>query len=357
MTTTVSDILSKSNLRRRIDGGYISERRHPEFPELAIYNYSPKAAYEQAWDNETLRCRGLIADTETDEILARPPAKFFNHGQDGAPSIPLHASLTVMDKLDGSLAIPYTCPDGSVRVATRGSFESDQAKHATDIWQRKHAGFGLPRGFTLYFEFIAKWNRIVLDYGDLEDLVLLGAVSNGSGSILSAAEARNKFSWTGLFAEEYLFGSLDELLSAPPRDNAEGYVIKWGDGGMLKVKQQDYLELHRAKFHTTPRSVHAALAGGADREALVASVPDEFHGKVKAIVDDLVREFLGLYGRISAEYAKVRHIEDQKEYAMAVKQLDHTPALFSIKSGRDIDDYVWKLVRPSGPEALSPLAD
>jgi RNA ligase len=134
MTHIIDVIGGRALLLDMMDQGYVSRRFHPEFPELAILNYTEKAAYEGVWNRVTLNTRGLIYDTISDEVLARPFKKFFNYGQTGAPDIDLDARpYFVSDKFDGSLGIAYRQPDGLWAIATRGSFESEQAKHATEL--------------------------------------------------------------------------------------------------------------------------------------------------------------------------------------------------------------------------------
>jgi RNA ligase len=86
--TYLSDVLFDEDpdwllLGEMLDGGYVSRRFHPEFPELAILNYTEKTAYEGKWNEVTLKSRGLIYNTDTFEVLARPFKKFFNYGQTG----------------------------------------------------------------------------------------------------------------------------------------------------------------------------------------------------------------------------------------------------------------------------------
>lgn len=58
--------------------------------------------------NPTTRtCRGLIVHSTTGRVLARPWAKFVNHGRPEAETLDLAAPVEVTDKLDGSLGILY----------------------------------------------------------------------------------------------------------------------------------------------------------------------------------------------------------------------------------------------------------
>lgn len=133
----ISDLLDMNELQKEIDAKYVTARTHPNYPELVILNYSDKCAYDSYWTSITRKTRGLIYNSTTGEIVARPFEKFFNYGQETGVEFDLDAPIVgAFDKLDGSLGILYLNPDGNIEVATRGSFVSDQALHAT-VWINK----------------------------------------------------------------------------------------------------------------------------------------------------------------------------------------------------------------------------
>src|SRR5512146_92970 len=110
--------------------GYVRRQWSPD-AHLAILNYTEKATYERVWNDVTKTCRGLIYDVETAEVRARPFRKFFNYGEPGAELGSLYEPASVTNKVDGSLGVLYEGVDG-LAIATRGSFTSDQAVHATE---------------------------------------------------------------------------------------------------------------------------------------------------------------------------------------------------------------------------------
>ena len=187
----LSDIIDTGVLEDEIRAGYVSRRYHPEFSELAILNYTDKCQFDQHWNDVTLQTRGLIYNTETGEVVARALPKFFNYGDEAHTGrLDLDAPiLGAFNKWDGSLGIVYERPDGKLAVATRGSFSSDQALHATELLQRD-AYFGFREwaylrvleSNTPVLEIVYPENRIVLDYGDRDELVLLGLMDNLSGA-------------------------------------------------------------------------------------------------------------------------------------------------------------------------------
>ena len=150
-----------------------------------MYNYSAAAQYKNEWLNSERVCRGLIVEDGTNKVIARGPSKFMNYGQPGAPETDLDTLVRVTKKHDGSLGIGWKY-DGQYGIATRGSFMSEQAIHATkkiDDLIRAQIDEAEPDNTTPIYEIVHPGNRIVLDYGNLDALLELGEVDLDSGLI------------------------------------------------------------------------------------------------------------------------------------------------------------------------------
>ena len=209
----LSDIMYGALLDQMLAGGYIRAKKHPTEP-YTIYNYAEKTAYEKMWNPATLQCRGLIVD-DNGTIVARPFPKFFNLGEPSAVEAPTKP-FRAFEKHDGSLAVAFRRLDGTVDIATRGSFESEQAIHATALLHRKYPNFDPQPGCTYLFEIIYPTNRIVVSYGGQDDLILLEVLDNDTG--LQAIDlAWNAY--TGPWVEEAEFTTLAELAEQPDRPN------------------------------------------------------------------------------------------------------------------------------------------
>lgn len=361
--------------------GNVRMQAHPKFPELAIYNYTEQCAYHGNWDEVTLTCRGLIVNRETGEVLARPFRKFFNYGQTGAPELALDAQVIVTDKLDGSLGILYRQPDGQLAIATRGSFASDQALHATQVLRERYGNFNPPPETTHLFEIIYPGNRIVLDYGSMDDLVHLGGISIESGISI---DIRGWYSgWLGPKAEIFGYNTLAEALEQPPRPNAEGYVIEYVDDSRdvrLKIKQEDYVALHRILTGTSARTiweymavnacehlmdpkkpklwatrlgldparVDQILAVGKDWEAkLLERVPDEFYEWFRATRKRLEEDVWRLKTDLKVIAKDIRdQCPGRADYARIVRPMQHFGGLFALYDNQDVTMYCWKAMYP-----------
>ncbi len=349
-----TDLVNPGQLARAQSEGLILTREHPD--GTLIYNYSDAAMYTTgAWENPAVRqCRGLIV--RDGEIVARPWAKFFNHGQPEAGELDLTAPVEVTDKMDGSLGILYLTRDGQPAVATRGSFASDQAIHATEILRRdgEQPTLRWPDGFTPLVEIIYPENRIVCDYKGLDELVLLGGVWIESGTYVGPGEASDLTDWEGTLAGTFGYESLAEALEAPPRPGAEGLCVRYlNEPRIVKIKQDDYVALHRIVTGLSERVVWQHMLDGRPLEDLLAPLPDELHDwtrDVWAKLDMAVVRTMADAERIHEEIVAALDPQfDRGEYAARAKaHADLTPYLFNALDDRDPRPGILKRLKPSG---------
>lgn len=344
------NLFTQAELDEMETEGYVRSNEHPEFYEMWILNYTEKAAYESMWNNVTLNCRGLIVDA-FGNILARPFPKFFNWGQTGCPTIDLDEPAVVTDKMDGSLGISYQGRDGKYYIATRGSFTSDQAVHATEILQTKYADYVFPKGITMLFEIIYPENRIVCDYDGLDDLVLLGSVDRMTGDNWDACDL--DWNWPGPKAESFPYKTMREALTAEPRPGKEGFVVHLIVSDVrVKIKQEDYIALHRIVTGLNARSVWQALVDDKLGE-LIEKVPDEFHGFVESVSRSLEAQVDTWYFNVIDEYNTIRSEmieakeDSRKEFALRAKGSPYKSELFLVADGKDVRQHMLTKLKPA----------
>jgi RNA ligase len=364
---------SIEELERAVTEGHVTKRPHPDLPYF-IYNYSPSVAFEKRWNAVTLNCRGLILD-EDYNIVARPWKKFFNLGEVELP-IQLTDPVEIMDKADGSLGIlyPHIISNDEVfdihwKVATRGSFASEQAKFATKVYREKYSNFDPLPGYTMLFEIIFPENRIVLDYGDMEDLILLGAVENETGYYIGPREAEFMWTergpqrparWPGEVVKVFPYNNISEALGFMERKNAEGYVIR-SHNFLVKLKQPDYLDLHRLVTNASPRTVWEKLKDGMSTTEIISAFPDEFHKYISDMIVPLVSKFDERIDEILMEFAQIQEKVYEKyglnasraEYASVIKKSKEKKYMFLLLDKRRIADVLWVELKPTSEEVPS----
>lgn len=348
MTTYLHDLFELTLLDDMLNDGYVVARDHPSLP-LKILNYSPKTQYDKVWNPVTRQCRGLIYDTTSFEVIARPYSKFHNHGEVEAAHLKLDVPAIVTDKQDGSLGILYPTGDGSYAIATRGSFTSDQALHATQMWKDRYEDEFTPMLHTTYlFEIVYPENKIVLDYQDKDDLILLGMLDIGTGNSYPPTAVPD---WPGPVTEIFPATTLAEALTMPPRKNAEGVVVHYPDTNeRLKVKQEDYVRLHSILFGLNARTVWESMMADGDIEELIAPLPDEFHDWVRKVVAKIETNVNDNYKRIIDAYGEIiSQLHDgweRKDFARLAATHPLKWALFLLLDERDIQRELLKRAKP-----------
>ncbi|MFJ9413647.1 RNA ligase [Streptomyces sp. NPDC101227] len=391
---TLHELLPPQELTAALDAGHITRKRHPELP-LSLYSYTRACQYERVWNEATLRCRGLVADDVTGEIVALPLAKFFNVGEHGtgqpyAPALP-DEPFEVYDKVDGSLAVLFHYA-GRWHVATRGSFTSTQATWAQRLLESKDTCALVP-GVTYLAEILYPQNRIVVDYGDRRDLVLLAAIAK-DGTEIPLADAAACWQGIGSVVTVWPGMPLAELLAlaesnqlpggrAATGTDAEGFVLRFASGVRAKAKLSEYIRLHKVltgvserdiwrghgiqRFAGLPaKQVAQALgcsasdieeSGGRPLDALLEQVPDEFDAWVREVIARIEKDVADRERAIDEAYASLAPLAaDRGAFARAAKALPDAavrPAMFQRLDGRPTELVTYRSVRP---ETADPFA-
>ncbi|MFD9478751.1 RNA ligase [Streptomyces nojiriensis] len=386
-TLTLHDLLPAQALADSIDAGYVTRKSHPELP-LSIYTYTRTAQYERVWNDVTTRCRGLVADDDTGAIVALPLPKFFNvgeheSGQPYAPALP-DEPFEVYDKVDGSLAVVFHYA-GRWRVASKGSFISAQATWAQRLLDGRDTA-ALRPGTTYLAEILYPQNRIVVDYGDRRDLVLLAAFGQ-DGTEVPLAEAASHWQGIGSVVTVWPAMPIGELIAltesntlpggAPATGTqAEGFVLRFASGVRAKAKLAEYVRLHRVLTKATERDIWRAhgiqrfaglpvkqlaqglgttvaeieASGGKPLDALLDQVPDEFDAWVREVIERMESEAARRERANDEAYAGLVHLAaDRGAFARAVKTLpdrEVRAAMFLRLDGRSTELAVWRNVRP-----------
>lgn len=388
----LSDLLNPADLELALQEGFVREQKHPG-GSLTILNYTEQSVYTRTWTPVTRQCRGLIVDRPTGAIVARPWPKFFNYGEHAADSLDLTAPVEVTDKADGSLGILYTDPAGRPAIATRGSFTSEQAQHATALYRNRYEGKWAPRADTTYlFEIVYPANRIVLDYGDMDDLILLGAVDIETG-VTSGPEFGVESGWPGPVTRTFDYATLADALAAEPRSNAEGLVVRYlaGEhaGTMLKLKQDDYVSLHRIitgltarriwerlavwacldatpdlprrriaqALHMDPADVAGIVAAGPDwRDDIKRTAPEEFTEWIDATVGDLEDQVYDIRSIVEGELIAWRG-QPRKEVALAIADHPFRGLIFAALDGKPYEAQTWAEIRPAAEKPFRAVSE
>jgi len=317
----------------------IKSKRHPRFPNLVLFVYdqieSPKL------DPIVRSARGHILDEDFNwDHVCRPFDRFLNWGEgveQGAP-VPDIGSSVVFKKEDGSLLNMWFYRD-EWHVSTKGSPDAgglvgDNPFTFAELFWRVWNGKGLfvppvtEEQFTFCFELCTLHNRVVCSQPE-ERIVLLGARVNDNGREVEPEEWEDD----GLeVCKSYDLGNIDDIESTfkeLPALEMEGYVVAQflPDGRVIraKVKHPGYLAIHHLKEGNSKKRLLELIRTGEEGEFL-SYFPeygpqfDEIRGKFEALVSEL-----------EAAWEANRGIENQKDFALQVKDLRMSGVIFGVR--------------------------
>lgn len=316
-----------------------------ESGDLLLFKYRRSAISAARWNLFERVSRGLIVSRRTGQIVARPFDKFFNWGEGGRmTTAPIKR---IWEKVDGSAGVLYE-HNGQRRIATLGSFDGEQAQWATDFFNVHHSTLDVPAGITLIFEIVYPGNRIVVDYGDREALILLAARNIKSGVYLPiepVAGALNMELPRSVDAGEYT--TVDQLVEAVRQlpSSEEGYVVEFEDGSRFKFKGPAYLELAKIVHGLTFERVADAYLNGNNHDAIAAHIgdlPEELRDQVEEWIEGIQRNIIRLLGRVDELYEQAPK-QTRKEFAIWVKA--EAPRLAPLIFAKVDGKHVTSLIR------------
>ena len=369
----LTELFSPEELDVELQAGYVKEQKHPTLP-LVILNYTDKTTYDRRWNNVTMHCRGLIVDEDYLKVIARGPRKFFNYGEPSATEYPLTQPVRVTRKEDGSLGIGWSYDDGEdwrYGIATRGSFTSEQANHASELV----FGGSTPHyevfpdsidqyadlGVSYISEIIYPENRIVLDYEGKDEVYPLGTVDNRTGLIEWRPDHDGRLNKVM---------TLGEALALPIPSGEEGHVLDILDANgavidHLKLKGEWYKTMHAAVFGLTEKRVWEQWCEG-DEPKFIEELPDELQPWALAVAQRLDNEWAEFRRKIRAANTEMRAeigwTHDRKTAAKYIMEYhkDLAPAMFAMLDGNVVKmcDWIDKQCKPGHvPYASTSLVD
>lgn len=361
----LNQLVNPDLMSRMLREGYIRVVDHPSLP-LTLYNYTERAQFSRTWNTATLVSRGLIVNNVTMDIVARPFPKFFNWGEQAPKGrkfkMALDEQIIATDKIDGSLGIMYDRGDRfGYTFATRGSFTSDQARHANLVWLDKYKKdweYMITPGYTFLFEIVYPENRIVVNYGGMDDIVLLGAVHIDTGRILGPEMFPG---WPGPKARVLPYHTLSKAVEAKPRPGKEGMVVRsLADGLMLKLKQEDYVSLHRVVTGLNEKEIWRRCVRASEEfpefgkvmDSVLDNIPDEMHEWVGSVVQNLWKEYVKMTSALACWF-QLAPVGSRRELGLWIKEQKDMPkwvasGLWLVYDDKDTRELIWKQLEPRG---------
>lgn len=321
-----------------------------EYPDTGLYVFNYCQIESPKTDPVVMECRGVILRDNFD-IVCRPLERFFNLGE--ALNITSNFDITesvVYEKLDGSLCKVYH--DGfSWQVATRGTAYAESENYTGEVFQDlmlkafNCSGIEefnyilnksyIPEHYTLIFEYTSPNNRVVTPYKE-DTMYLLAIVDNEFGADYTGTKLYNTIFET---LSTKLNIKLPKTFSFTSDSDMKGFVNSLGglqegvvahdikNNIRVKVKADQYVAVHRLRGDSvpTPRRIMRLVVTNETDEYL-AYFPEE-----RERFTPYIQEYETLKYLILLAWEETEHIQDQKEFALAVKNKFFSFILFQAK--------------------------
>lgn len=298
-----------------------------------------------------MECRALTLDKHTLTPVSRAYDRFFNWGEMPEFYEDFDVSNSVvMEKCDGSLIrVWWNCYADRWEIGTRSMYYGE-GDHQTGISFRSLAleFIGMDekefqicfnqvaeKQKTYIFEMIGPRNRIVTRYKN-EEWVLTGIRDNITGKydtmfkMKSTVEAIKQFSNKVRIVETISLNSFEKIVEAAKNlsDLQEGFVA-WCQktNKRIKMKSPVYVSVHGIRENgqlSRKRALTLVLMN--EQEEYLSYFEED-----RPFFDPLVSEVEAFMKSISDKWQEVKHIENQKDFAMLVKDHPASGILFAAK--------------------------
>jgi RNA ligase len=215
----------------------------------------------------------------------------------------------------------------------------------------------LPKTCTPVFEIVYPENRVVVDYGNKRELVLL-AIFEHNGVEWHPRRVDQIAELCGFRRpKRYDFDIRTEM---PFEENSEGYVARFESGLRIKIKSPTYLRIHRLLNHLSPKGV-VELIRGKEYRATVKQLPktiakdfDDIRAHVQSMYYNI---FTAAHENLQRMLSEVGENHPRKDYALWVsKNVANAESgfVFALLDEKDIEDKIWKLVLERVREEAGP---
>lgn len=202
-------------------------------------------------------CRGIKFDLETGDVISKPLHKFFNVGERPEmqiSEIDWNRPHKILEKLDGSMitlhrtkGLVYQCHTkmGATDVAKPVDEFVFKNQQYLRFYEVLHC-----QGLAGIYEWCSRKQRIVIDYPK-DQLILTAIRENKSGKYLPYEKLVEYGSQHDIPVVKALDGNaanIQQFLDQTKEiEDAEGFVIRFDNGHMCKVKGLWYMRIHNTK--------------------------------------------------------------------------------------------------------------
>ena len=330
---------------------------------LIGFDYNKTVVFNRLWNDVTKTARGLVFERATGKPVGRSLDKFFNlheaevGGIEGLPD----ENFIELEKADGSMISAFWY-EGEWIFMTRGSFISTQAAWAKQ-WATKNMKLDLlDKSQTHVLEAIYPQNRIVVNYGDMEELKLIAVRDPVTGDYKSYEYMQKLAAMVGCgIVKRYTSKDVNEIVEKCKTltMNEEGFVLRFDSGFMVKIKGEEYCKVHRIISHVTPLAFWRAIDCSTFKVPtdFLVGLPEEFRSDISELVRVTEEMHQTLLDKGYAGVQSMPHFDldaagkkARYEYVRKNFPIDTACMVLDLMNGkeRNVRVYIHRLVRPDG---------
>jgi hypothetical protein len=154
----------------------------------------------------------------------------------------------ISEKMDGTMGLLYWVEEIPY-IATQRSFKATNAQRASQILHDKYSHLfdKLDKSKSYIFEALFPESRVLVDYGNREDLVLIGVIDKTTGKEETHLHRKIGFPVAKDYTQEFGHIKNFDELKALNMPNLEGFVITYLESGIkIKLKFPWFDEAHEA---------------------------------------------------------------------------------------------------------------
>lgn len=305
--------------------------------------------------------RGIIFDSKTGDIVRRPFHKFFNVNEREETQdhvVDLSRPHAILEKLDGSMIAPFIVNGQMIWGTKMGATDVAKPVEQFVAAHPQYVEFAnkfIRLGWTPIFEWCSRKQRIVLDYK--EDQLVLTAMRKRETGFYAYHETLQHLGVVYNIPVVRAFEPQTDMKAfleyVAGLEDLEGFVVRFDDGHMVKLKCHWYLQIHRAKEAILQDRNIVELILDEHLDDVKAHLPAEDRDRLTKFENDFNLAISKIVAKIFAEHLALRiSFMDRKTFAV-----DHAhkhdsfirPILFRIfdnESGQgDIRELVVNTIR------------
>jgi len=307
-------------------------------------------------------CRGVVFNDDG-VCICRPFHKFFNIGEkeETLPeNINWQSIKYISSKIDGSLVTPVIIDD-KIFWKTKKSFYSEIACKIQKAWDNKerwiykyndYIQLAISNFSTPLFEYISPDNRIVIDYGQEEQLISIGSRSMDTGKYFLNKDICNFYYSNFLKEKQGAYKYFIENIKETPL--IEGYVLytEFGEN-IYKIKTQWYLDRHHLLSSLSYREIIKMIAEEKIDDIISELRLKGFINQIK-IIENIIDQYSQLrnheyyiyhelYNNILSKFYDEKIEVTRKEFALKISKTSYVGILFAMYDDRQ--DQVEKLIQ------------